>query len=71
VQLIDVRDAVHLFDLKDVLSHLFQQGFTDPKWRSVAWLEECTSARLKASHAMQELLAWKAEPVAGVSVEMA
>ena len=49
-QVIDVSDAAHLFD------HIFQQGFVDPKWRSVAWWEECTSARLKASHTVQELL---------------
>ena len=56
-QLIDVSDAAQLFDLEDVLDYIFQQGFVDPKWRSVAWWEECTSVRLKASHAVQELLA--------------
>ncbi|KAH9991245.1 hypothetical protein BJV77DRAFT_545916 [Russula vinacea] len=56
-QLVDVSDATQLFDLEDVLDHIFQQGFVDPKWRSVAWWEECTSARLKASHGVQELLA--------------
>jgi hypothetical protein len=56
-QLIDVSDATQLFDLEDVLDYIFQQGFVDPKWRSVAWWEECTSLRLKASHAVQELLA--------------
>ena len=55
-QLIDVSDAAQLFDLEDVLDHIFQQGFVDPKWRSVAWWEESTSARLKASNAIQELL---------------
>jgi len=39
-QLIDINDAAHLFDLEDVLDHIFQQGFVDPKWRSVAWWEE-------------------------------
>jgi hypothetical protein len=56
-QLIDVSDAAQLFDLEDVLDYIFQQGFVDPKWRSVAWWEECTFVRLKASHAVQELLA--------------
>lgn len=56
-QLIDVSDAAQLFDLEDVLDHIFQQGFVDPKWRSVVWWEECTSMRLKATHAVQELLA--------------
>ncbi|KAI0252128.1 hypothetical protein BJV78DRAFT_1275055 [Lactifluus subvellereus] len=56
-QLIDVSDGTRLFDLEDVLDHVFQQGFVDPKWRSVAWWEECTSVRLKASHTVQELLA--------------
>jgi hypothetical protein len=56
-QLIDVGDAAHLFDLEDVLDHVFHQGFVDPKWRSVAWWEECNGARIKASHAVQELLA--------------
>jgi len=56
-QLIDVSDAAQLFDLEDVLDHIFQQGFVDPKWRSVSWWEECTTARVKASHAIQELLA--------------
>jgi hypothetical protein len=53
-QLIDVAD---MLDLEDVLDHVFQQGFVDPKWRSVSWWEECTSTRLKASHAVQDLLA--------------
>ncbi|KAF8272762.1 hypothetical protein EI94DRAFT_156161 [Lactarius quietus] len=53
-QLVDVTD---LLDLEDVLDHVFQQGFVDPKWRSVAWFEECTSTRLKACHAVQDLLA--------------
>jgi hypothetical protein len=56
-QLIDVGDAAQLFDLEDVLDYIFQQGFVDPKWRSVAWWEECTSVRVKASHAVQDLLA--------------
>ena len=56
-QLIDVSDGTSLVDLEDVLDHVFQQGFVDPKWRSVSWWEECTSARLKASHAVQDLLA--------------
>jgi len=56
-QLIDVGDGTTLLDLEDVLDHVFEQGFVDPKWRSVSWWEECTSARLKASHGVQELLA--------------
>jgi hypothetical protein len=56
-RLIDVSDAAQLFDIEDILDHIFQQGFVYPKWRSVAWWEECTSVRLKASHAVQELLA--------------
>lgn len=56
-QLIDVSDVAQLFDLEDVLDYIFQQGFVDSKWRSVAWWEECTSVRLKASQAVQELLA--------------
>jgi hypothetical protein len=55
-QLIDVGDGTLLFDLEDVLDYVFQQGFVDPKWRSVAWWEECTCARLKASDTIQELL---------------
>ena len=55
-QLIDVSDAAQLFDLEDVLDHIFQQGFVDPKWRSVVWWEESTLSRLKASNAIQELL---------------
>jgi hypothetical protein len=49
--------TAQLFDLEDILDHIFQQGFVDPKWRSVAWWEECTSVRHKASHAVQELAA--------------
>ncbi|KAH9954223.1 hypothetical protein BJV74DRAFT_510554 [Russula compacta] len=56
-QLIDVSDAARLFDLEDVLDHVFEQGFVDPKWRSVTWWEECNTARLKASSTVQELLA--------------
>jgi len=56
-QLVDVSDAAHLFDLEDVLDYVFEQGFVDPKWRSVAWWEDSTSVRLKASSAVQDLLA--------------
>ncbi len=33
-QLIDISDAAHLFDLEDVLDHVFEQGFVDPKLRT-------------------------------------
>ena len=55
-QLINVGDAVHIFDLEDVLDHVFDQGFMDPKLRSVVWWEDCTSVRLKASSTVQDLL---------------
>jgi hypothetical protein len=56
-QLIDVSDDAYLFDLEDVLDHVFGQGFVDPKLRSVVWWEDCTSVRLKASSIVQDLLA--------------
>lgn len=56
-QLLDVSDVVRLFDLEDVLDHIFEQGFVDPKWRSVAWWEDSTCVRLKASNTVQDLLA--------------
>ncbi|KAH9969832.1 hypothetical protein BC827DRAFT_37051 [Russula dissimulans] len=56
-QLIDVSDEARLFDLEDVLDYVFEQGFVDPKWRSVVWWENSTSARLKASTVVQDLLA--------------
>jgi hypothetical protein len=56
-QLIECGDETHLYDLEDVLDHIFQQGFVDPKWRSVVWWEDCSSARLKACSTVQELLA--------------
>ncbi|KAI9443402.1 hypothetical protein H4582DRAFT_1190156 [Lactarius indigo] len=56
-QLIEISDGTQLFDLEDVLDHVFQQGFVDPKWRSVVWLEDCDSVRLKASHTVKDLLA--------------
>jgi hypothetical protein len=56
-QLIDVGDAVHLFDLEDVLDHVFEQGFVDPKLRSVVWWEDCTSVRLEGSSTIQDVLA--------------
>jgi len=56
-QLIDVSNAAHLFDLEDVLDHVFQQGFVDAKWRSVSYWEDCTSLRLKATTTVQDLLA--------------
>ena len=55
-QLVDVSDAVHLFDLEDVLDYVFDQGFVDPKWRSVTWWEDNTLARLKTSSTVQGLL---------------
>jgi hypothetical protein len=55
-QLIDVSDAGHLSDLEDVLDHVFEQGFVDPKLRSVIWWEDCTSMRLNASSTVQDLL---------------
>ena len=56
-QLLDVSDVVRLFDLEDVLDHVFEQGFVDPKWRSVAWWADSTGVRLKASSTVQDLLA--------------
>lgn len=56
-QLIDVGDAARFFDLEDVLDHVFEQGFVDPKWRSVVWWEDCTCVRLKACSSVQDLLA--------------
>lgn len=54
-QLIDISDDAHLY-LEDVLDHVFEQGFVDPKLRSVVWWEDSTSVRLKASSAVQDLL---------------
>ena len=56
-QLVDVSDAAQLFDLEDVLDYVFQQGFVDPKWRSVTWWEDCSALRLKSSSTVQDLLA--------------
>ncbi|KAI9464964.1 hypothetical protein BJY52DRAFT_1424805 [Lactarius psammicola] len=56
-QLIDLGQGSQLFDLEDVLDHIFQQDFVDTKWRSVVWWEDCTGARLKASDTMHDLLA--------------
>jgi hypothetical protein len=56
-QLVDCSDESHIFDLEDVLDHVFQQGFVDPKWRSVSWWEDCKSLRLKACDTVQDLLA--------------
>ncbi|KAH9980077.1 hypothetical protein BGW80DRAFT_1248373 [Lactifluus volemus] len=56
-QLVDCSDAAHIYDLEDVLDHIFQQGFVDPKWRSVSWWEDCKSLRLKACDIVQDLLA--------------
>ncbi len=55
-QLIDISDAAHLFDLEDVLDHVFEQGFVDPKLRSIVGWEDCTSVRLKAGSTVQDLL---------------
>jgi len=55
-QLIEIGDGTQLFDLEDVLDHIFQQGFVDPKWRSVVWLEDRDSVRLKTSHTVKDLL---------------
>ena len=56
-QLIDVSERSHLFDLEDVLDHIFQQDFVDQKWRSVVWWEDCAGVRLKASDTVHDLLA--------------
>jgi hypothetical protein len=56
-QLIDVSDVARFFDLEDVLDHVFEQGFVDPKWRSVVWWENSTCVRLKACSSVQDLLA--------------
>ena len=55
-QFIEISNAAHLFDLEDVRDHVFEQGFVDPKLRSVVWWEDCTSVRLKASSTVQDLL---------------
>ncbi len=56
-QLIDVGERSLLFNLEDVLDHIFEQDFVGPKWRSVVWWEDCTCVRLKARVTVQELLA--------------
>lgn len=56
-QLVDVSDATHLFDLEDVIDYVFQQGFVEPKWRSVTWWEDHTSVRIKASSTVQDVRA--------------
>jgi hypothetical protein len=56
-QLIDISDNPRVFDLEDVLDRVFEQGFVDPKWRSVVWWEDCNCVRLKASHTVEDLLA--------------
>jgi hypothetical protein len=56
-QLIDCGDGTHLYDLEDVIDHIFQQGYVDAKWRSVVWWEDCSSVRLKACTTVQDLLA--------------
>jgi hypothetical protein len=56
-QLVDCSDGSHIYDLEDVLDHIFQLGFVDPKWRSVSWWEDCKSMRLKACDIVQDLLA--------------
>ena len=56
-QLLDVSDATHIFDLEDVLDHVFDQGFVDPKWRTITWWEDRTSVRLKNCDTVQDLLA--------------
>jgi hypothetical protein len=48
--------AHSIFHLKDVLDHVFEQGFVDPKLCSVVWWEDCTSVRLEASSTVQDLL---------------
>lgn len=55
-QSIDVSDASQLFNLEDILDHVYEQGFVDPKLRSFVWWEDCTSVPLKASSTVQELL---------------
>jgi hypothetical protein len=40
-QLLGVSDAAYIFDLEDVLDHVFEQDFVDPKWRSVIWWGDC------------------------------
>jgi len=56
-QLLNVSDAAHIFDLEDVLDHVFDQGFVDSKWRSVTRWEDCSSVRLTSSNTVQDLLA--------------
>ena len=69
-QLVDVSDAAQLFDLEDVLDYVFQQGFVDPKWRSVSWWEDSSAVRLKASSAVQDLLARGAGSTAESSLHL-
>lgn len=69
-QLLDVSDSVHIFDLEDVLDHVFEQGFVDPKWRPVTWWEDCTSVRLKACNTVQDLLARGAGNTPGTALHL-
>ncbi|KAH9080317.1 hypothetical protein EDB83DRAFT_2338604 [Lactarius deliciosus] len=69
-QLIDVGERSQLFDLEDVLDHIFQQDFVDTKWRSVVWWEDCTAARLKASDTVHGLLARGAGGTPGTALRL-
>ncbi|KAI0042042.1 hypothetical protein FA95DRAFT_1525797 [Auriscalpium vulgare] len=56
-QLVELTTDGHcMHDLEDVLDHVFQHGFVDAKWRSVAWWEQCDGTKVKASHVVQDLL---------------
>lgn len=69
-QLIDVGGRSQLFDLEDVLDHVFQQDFVDPKWRSVVRWEDCSGARLKASETVHDLLARGAGDTPGSALRL-
>ncbi|KAI9443397.1 hypothetical protein H4582DRAFT_2197168 [Lactarius indigo] len=69
-QLIDVGEHSQLLVLEDVLDHIFQQDFVDPKWRSVVWWEDCAGARLKASDTVQDLLTRGAGGAPGTALRL-
>ena len=69
-QLIDVGEGSQLFDLEDVLDHIFREDFVDPKWRSVVWWEDCAGSRLKASDTVHDLLARGAGGTPGTALRL-
>jgi hypothetical protein len=56
-QLIDLNvKGRKMCDLEDLLQHVFDSGYLDPKYRPVSWWERCDGSKVKGSLSLEDIV---------------